>query len=282
MVAGPSQFVTPGGLTLAADTIGDPARPPAVFLHGGGQTRGSWKASLAAVAGLGFHAVALDARGHGDSSWCPNGDYGLEALAGDLDFVLSQLVPDPVLIGASLGGLTALLLTGESPRPAARALVLVDVAPRVNQDGVRRILDFMAQKPDGFTTLQEVAEALAIYNPHRPKPASVEGLRRTMRKRDGHYFWHWDPAFLHNRAADREAMSGQLETAARKVKVPTLLVHAGRSDVIREQELEHLRGVMPDCRYTRIERAGHMVAGDDNDHFNGAILDFLKPFAPGA
>lgn len=275
-------FVTPGGLTLAADALGDPARPPAIFLHGGGQTRGSWKASLAAVADLGFHAVALDARGHGDSSWCPDGDYGIAALAGDLDCVLGQLAPDPVLIGASLGGLTALLLTGESPAPTARALVLVDVAPRINLDGVRRILDFMAERPDGFATLDEAAAALATYNPHRARPPSAEGLRRTMRERGGRYFWHWDPAFLTNRAADREAMSEQLEGAARKVTVPTLLVHAGRSDLIRAEELEHLRGVMPDCRYTRVDRAGHMVAGDDNDHFNAAILDFLRPIAAAA
>lgn len=268
-------FTTPSGLTLVADAAGDPKLQPAIFLHGGGQTRGSWKASLRAVAEIGFHAIAIDARGHGDSSWSPEADYGLDTMAADLAFVLEQLAPDPVLIGASLGGLTALLLTGEEPEPTASALVLVDVAPRVNMQGVERILAFMGSRPDGFATLDDAADALATYNPHRPRPVSAEGLRRIMREREGRYFWHWDPAFLDDRGPLRDRITPRLEAAARRISVPALLIHAGQSDIIQAEELENLRDLMPGCRYARIDRAGHMVAGDDNDHFNAAIVDFL-------
>ena len=273
--AGVTTFTTGSGLSLSADFVGTQDAPPVLFLHGGGQTRGSWKASLASVAALGFRAIAYDARGHGESDWSPDGDYRLEAFASDLGAVLDALRRPTVLIGASLGGITSLLYLGERQSPLVRGLILVDVAPRVNPKGVQRIIDFMAAHPDGFGSIEEAAVAVSAYNPDRPRTANRSGLAANLRKRDGRYFWHWDPAFLDDRRANRTGLQSRLDAAARRIAVPALLIHAGRSDVVTEAEVSHLQELVPHCRYHRIEKASHMVSGDANTLFNEAIREFL-------
>ncbi len=268
-------FKTSTGLNLSADIVGHQDAAPVLFLHGGGQTRGSWKSSLAAVAAMGFRAIAYDARGHGESDWSPNRDYRLTAFASDLASILDELRKPTILIGASLGGITSLLHLGEGQSPWVRGLVLVDVAPRVNLNGVERILDFMAANPDGFGSIEEAAAAVSAYNPDRPRTANTSGLGANLRMRDDRYFWHWDPAFLDDRRSDRARLEPRLEAAARRITVPALLIHAGRSDVVTETEVRHLQKLMPHCRYHRIEKAGHMVTGDANTMFNGAIRRFL-------
>ena len=273
-------FKTQCGLRLSADIVGAPDAPPVLFLHGGGQTRASWKSSLASVAALGFRVIAYDARGHGESDWSPDGDYRLDAFASDLDSILDALGKPTILIGASLGGITSLLYLGERQSPWVRGLVLVDVAPRINPTGVKRILEFMAANPDGFASIEEAVVAVRAYNPGRIRTASTSGLAANLRKRDGRYFWHWDPAFLDDRQTERESLQSRLDAAARRLTMPALLIHAGRSDVVTEAEVRHLQELVPHCRYQRIEKAGHMVSGDANTVFNDAVEEFLLDLPP--
>ena len=101
-----------------------------------------------------------------------------------------------ILIGASMGGMTGILAADEAGPEKVTKLVLVDVVPRYEKDGSARIRDFMASGLHGFESLEDAAEAVAAYLPHRKKPRSPEGLKKNLRFRDGRWFWHWDPAFL--------------------------------------------------------------------------------------
>src|SRR4029453_15191789 len=128
------------GNRLAADVAGNHSDPPAVLLHGGGQTRHSWGTTLTALADKGGCAYAVDLRGHGDSDWASDGDYTLDAFAGDVLAISHALDSPPALVGASLGGLASLAAIGEhTDETVARALVLVDVAPRIEEQGRMRI-----------------------------------------------------------------------------------------------------------------------------------------------
>ena len=93
--------------------------------------------------------------------------------------MLAQLPPNPVLVGASLGGFTSMLLAGELSPGIASAVVLVDIVPSMNPSGAARIHDFMADRMvEGFASLDEVADMIAEYNPHRPRPTRSEWLAR--------------------------------------------------------------------------------------------------------
>ncbi|MCY3793115.1 MAG: alpha/beta fold hydrolase, partial [Gammaproteobacteria bacterium] len=178
----PMTFLSGGeGLSIAADCWGRDEDPLVVLLHGGGQTRHAWKGTGEALAKAGLRTCSLDARGHGDSDWSPDGEYEQDAMVGDLVSVVEHLGdPRPVLVGASMGGGVALCAAGEG-RIDARAVVIVDMAPRVEQAGARRIIDFMRQKPNGFGSLEEVADAIASYQPHRRRPRVLDGLKKNVR-----------------------------------------------------------------------------------------------------
>ncbi len=282
-------FTGRDGNRIAADAAGDPAAPPVVLLHGGGQTRHSWGTTLATLAGKGWRAYSIDLRGHGESEWAADGDYTLDAFAGDVVAITQQLGARPALVGASLGGVASLAAIGESEAPIARALVLVDVAPRIEEQGRMRIGAFMAEHmDDGFGSLDEVADAIAAYNPHRPRPSDLRGLEKNLRRREnGRWYWHWDPAFIGGRlgGADETRSSlidpHRLGAAARRLTIPTLLVRGRMSDLLSEQGAQELLEMVPHAQMVDVAGAGHMVAGDRNDLFDRAVVTFLESVRAG-
>ena len=249
-----------------------------LLLHGGGQTRHAWGGTGAALGRRGWHALALDLRGHGDSEWPADGDYTLEALVDDLAASLGALGRPAAVVGASLGGLTGLVAVGERSMEGISALVLVDVAPRLEPEGVSRIVEFMSARLDGFATLEEAAEAVAGYAPHRPRPASLEGLRKNLRRgEDGRWRWHWDPRLVTGElrpSASRDP--DRLAAAARRVRIPTLLVRGRMSDVVSPEGVREFLELVPHAGFVDVSGAGHMVAGDDNDAFTRAVVEFLQ------
>jgi len=274
------------GVVIAADVWGDPAAFPVILLHGGGQTRHAWGGVGEILAQAGFYTIAIDLRGHGDSTWDPQGDYRLESHAADLHAVVSTLDQPPALVGASLGGMVSLVYQGELYPNHARAVVLVDITPRPNPEGVDRVIGFMKSHPDGFATLEDAARAVAAYLPHRPAPRSTRGLEKNLRQgADGRWRWHWDPALIDSverRRASHESPNRLLD-AARALSVPTLLVRGRRSDVVTEHGAREFLELVSHAEYVDVEDAAHMVAGDDNDAFASAIVEFLvRTLAPSA
>ncbi|AJD48672.1 alpha/beta hydrolase [Isoalcanivorax pacificus W11-5] len=273
-------FVGDNNLVLRATRFGDQDAPVVLLLHGGGQTRHAWADTGRALAAAGYCAIALDARGHGNSDWCPQGDYSARALISDLRAILESLPCTPYIVGASMGGLTAMLTLGEHPELACRGLVLVDVAPRLERDGVRRIIEFMRRHRDGFDSLEQVRDAVAAYNPARKAPQDAQGLRKNLREdSSGRLHWHWDPAFLDHAVIPEgdEGMFGQarLNRAARRLSLPVLLIRGYHSDVLSDQGARELMALMPQAHYLVLEQAGHMVAGDRNSIFTSAVQRFL-------
>jgi pimeloyl-ACP methyl ester carboxylesterase len=271
------RFATTNGQSVVADVAGPEGGKPIVLMHGGGQTRHSWKKALLNFAEAGYRAYSLDARGHGDSDWAKDANYTMTGLGGDLRAVLKEIPSPPVLIGASMGGMTSIYVLGEPANELARGLVLVDVTPRIDFSGAERIGEFMTANLDGFETLEQVADAVSAYNPHRPRPKDISGLKKNLRERNGRWYWHWDPAFIIGaRDPAHERDFTELERRAAKITVPTLLVRGAQSDIVGEAEVQHFREIMPHAEYVDVAGAGHMVAGDKNDAFNGAILEFVK------
>ena len=248
--------------------------------HGGGQTRHAWKGAGELLGAAGYCAIAFDARGHGDSDWAPDGQYGQDVMVEDLVCVVRGLGGRrPVLVGASMGGGTSLVAVGED-RVDATALILVDIAPRIEPEGIDKIQAFMGQKPEGFDTLEQVAEAIANYQPHRKRARNLDGLAKNVRLgADGKYRWHWDPRF---RPAKRDLTKRyqRLEACSRNLALPTLLVRGGLSDVLSESGARDFLNMCPRAEYVNVIGAAHMVAGDRNDIFGNAVIEFLSRAVP--
>jgi len=275
-------FAGADGVTLRADARGDPSAPTVLFLHGGGQTRHAWGGTAEALARDGRCAISLDLRGHGESDWA-TGDlpYRLERFAADLRAVIAQLAAPPALVGASLGGLTSLLAIGEAETPIASAAVLVDIAPRIEPAGAQRIASFMVGRPDGYASLEEVADAIADYTQHRSRPRDLASLQKNLRLgADGRYYWHWDPRFMGPDGPAEIAHRERLFAAARGLALPTLLVRGRESDILSDEGVREFLSHLPNAQYVDVGGAGHMVAGDRNDAFTEAVRAFLARTAP--
>jgi len=186
----------------------------------------------------------------------------------------------PVLVGASLGGVSAILAEGSSDRIVSSGLVVVDITLKTNPQGLQRIKDFMTSGMNGFATLEEAAAAISAYTPNRKRKTNPAGLHKVLRLgADSRWHWHWDPRFM-ERDINTEVPSSEFqnlfEVALANVRVPTLLVRGKLSDGGTEDGGRDCRAKVPHAKLAEVEDAAHMVAGDQNDAFSSAVIDFLE------
>ena len=285
MPSHPLRFETEPHFFLSAEGWGNPTHPPLILLHGGGQTRHSWGDTAQKLADQGWYAITYDARGHGESDWSATGNYLVDGLVADLKAIIRQLGTKPALVGASMGGLTAMVLDGESDESLASAIVLVDIAPKAEQKGIERIFAFMSSHLEsGFGSLEEAAAAVSAYLPQRSKNYDPSRLEKNLRFREGRYYWHWDPQMLKvwkNATPDQQiAYEERLYQAAQRLKAPTLIVRGGMSDVVSERVMAEFLDAVPHVRSTTVSGAGHMVAGDSNHAFTNVVIAFLEETYP--
>lgn len=279
------RIATEAGAFIAADHWPG-HRTPVILAHGGGQTRHSWGGTAATLAARGHRVVSIDLRGHGDSTWAPDGDYSMPALRDDAMRVAAWIRhddPDARLawVGASLGGVTGLFAVDTAPAWFA-SLTLVDITPRPATSGVDRVVEFMAAHADvGFADLHEAADTIAAYQPGRPRPKDVSGLEKNLRQGDdGRWRWHWDPAMLGPKSSippddPSDPRHGELEQIARRLTLPTLLVRGRLSDMVTQTEVDEFLAMAPHAQFVDVHDAAHMVAGDKNDVFTDAVVSFL-------
>lgn len=272
------QFAGAGGIRLSASIAGGPDRPLVLLAHGGGQTRQTWRSTMAALDRAGFSSIALDLRGHGESDWADEAHYRLSDFAEDLLAVSDSLKSRPHLIGASLGGLAGMTAEGDLSPGSFASLTLVDVTPTMNARGVTKIVDFMsAHAAQGFASPEDAAEAISDYLPHRPRRGPSEGLKNYLRHcEDGRYRWHWDPGFLSQIEVRRMIDHARLHAAAENLTLPLHLIRGGASDLISREAADAFRRSLPHMAYTDVAGAGHMVVGDDNGVFSQSIVEFLR------
>ena len=269
---------TPEGRMLAADIAGPQGAPTVILGHGGGQTRHSWDKCELELAQAGYFAINYDLAGHGDSDWATSG-YTMESRAADLAAVAAHGSRPFALVGASMGGITA--LTAMTLGLDAAGLVLVDIVPKMNLAGADKVRGFMAASPNGFATLEEAADAISAYNPSRPRPTDLSGLHKNLRMGDdGRYRWHWDPAMMQDMRGDPHRILEIMDAADWTDRVPTLLVRGMKSDIVDDDGVADLRRRIPALEVADIGGAGHMVAGDRNDEFNAAVIEFLRRVMP--
>ncbi|MEM7436672.1 MAG: alpha/beta hydrolase, partial [Myxococcota bacterium] len=149
--------------------------------------------------------------------------------------------------------------------------------------GVQRIVDFMRADGDGFASLDEAAEAIASYTPHRKREKNLAGLAKNLRRgEDGRYRWHWDPDLLEfwdpeqrgREDHDDATVRRRLEEAGR-IDAPLLLIRGRMSDVLSEDAAAEFRDFVPGAKFIDLADAAHMIAGDRNDAFTDSVARFI-------
>jgi pimeloyl-ACP methyl ester carboxylesterase len=271
------RFPTGDGLSLAVEHFGSGDGIPLIFAHGFGQSRLAWTGAAAQLAAEGFHCLALDGRGHGESDWHEGEGYDLQRFVDDATALARSLPRKPIWIGASMGGLIGMMAEAAQDESLFAGLVLVDVTPRWETAGVNRILDFMRAHPEGFASVEEASAAVAAYLPHRAQrndPGRLEKMLVPMA--NGRLRWHWDPRLLDTVAGDNGAryVAG-LTAAAAALRLPVLLISGGRSDVVSDHTIAEFQKLVPHAEHQRIDEATHMVVGDANDRFVATISRYL-------
>ena len=277
------KFKVSSGLNIAASSWGRDSDPLVILLHGGGQPRHAWGETGEKLSQNGFYVLALDLRGHGDSDWHPNGEYGVDNYKKDIVSILKEIKKPAAFIGASLGGMTSLSIAGDPElREKCWALVMVDIGLYPNLEGSQEIVEFMHSGSEGFASIEEAAESVANYLPHRKRPRDNRGLEKNLRlKDDGRYYWHWDPRFLDSRPKDiPEDYKEKQKSFAKVVETPTLLIKGAMSNILTQNEVDDFLEVITHSEFVEIKDAAHMVAGDRNDIFAAAAIDFLENHSP--
>ncbi len=248
-----------------------------VLLHGGGQNAHTWDTVALA---LDRPLVAVDLPGHGHSDW-PGDARALDpaGMADDVATVVEALAPSArLVVGMSLGGMTAIALAARHPA-LVRRLVLVDVTPGTDRDKASDIAAFLAG-PETFASFDDILARTVQFNPTRSESSLRRGvLHNAVQRPDGTWTWRHQlgrpagAAGLHV----EEVEFGDLWDHLEHIGVPVLLVRGGRSPVVDDADEAEFRRRRPADQVVRVEGAGHSIQGDDPL----ALAGILAGFEPG-
>ena len=279
-VGGRSGFAVIDGRQVHYLEWGTVRAPNVLCLHGGGQTAYMYEELGAALASR-YHALAPDLPDHGDSDPVDDGPGSRQALAGTLPPLFDHFgVAPAVVVGASLGGITAITLGATRPELVS-GIVLIDIGHRLEEEGVRRIIDFM-RADESFPSLEAAAAEISRYLPQR-KEVRPESLTRNLRQRaDGRWIWkhgmarRWRDEGAPEEMPDwRNILEGLADDAA-SLRCPVLVLRGGNSDVLSDQGAEEVAEIIPDSRLRTVANAGHLAAGDNPESTVGLIKAFLE------
>lgn len=259
----------PSGHHLSALVWGD-AEAELVFLHGGAQNAHTWDTVALA---LSRPLVAIDLPGHGHSDWRDDKAYTPLAVADDIAHTIRTLAPSAkVLVGMSLGGLTAVTTLATHPDLADR-IAVIDVTPGVNRDKASEVTAFI-NGPETFESFDAILERTIQFNPTRSESSLRRGVLHNARPQDdGTWVWRYDLFTPERRglmeAADEEGLEAEIMAgftslwdAFGAIGQPMLFLKGARSPVVDDDDLAELRRRKPDVQIVVVDDAGHSIQGD--------------------
>ncbi|WP_353111971.1 alpha/beta hydrolase [Microbacterium sp.] len=181
----------PDGRALSAIRYGE-GEPEATLLHGAGLNAHTWDTTVLL---LRRPTLVIDLAGHGDSSWREDIDYTPHTLADDVVVALQTWTARPqVLVGQSLGGLTAAAVAAAHPELVA-ALMIVDITPGIDTAAAPAVLARFYEQTD-FATRDEAVDRAISHGFGGTRPDTERGVFLNTRVRDDgrvewkHHFAH--------------------------------------------------------------------------------------------
>lgn len=289
-----AELVDVNRTTLRLWCWGDPTAPPVLFLHGGYDHGRMFDDLAPRVAGLGYHAIALDIRGHGDSGPVDTG-FAWSMIQVDLALLIRDVIGTPVgVIAHSFGGAQATGLAGAFPE-LVRWLVVIDgLGPPAEAialpDDVRGAIQTNAQRTDRilfafhrreWASVEEMAEYRGEQNLRLSPEWALHLARHGSRLGpDGGWVWKADPMF--GLGVPSEFSIELLAEEQRRVQCPVLVLTGTERDTWRdltpEQEAERVGWLAG--QHVIVDGTGHYVHLEDPDATMRAIEAFVTEVGP--
>jgi pimeloyl-ACP methyl ester carboxylesterase len=258
---------------------GAPGAPPLVLLHGGHQSAHSWDLVSLHLAQR-YRVLALDQRGHGDSEWPRDAEYTNHAMALDAEaFIAALQLHRPIVVGHSMGGRNAMLLTRRDPS-RLHALVVVDVGPELSDRGRQVIAGFVRANQE-FDDVEQFVANVRRYDPYRSREHIERTVKYNMLQRaDGKFVSKCDAT---PRRLGLVRGTGPLENItldeARLFDLPVLVVRGGNSTILAPDAAERFRDALPHGRLVTVPDCGHNVHGQNTSGFIAVLNAFLDTLA---
>jgi pimeloyl-ACP methyl ester carboxylesterase len=211
--------------------------------------------------------LVIDQRDHGRSPHTDRITYPL--MAEDVHALLSGLgVKDITVVGHSMGGKTAMVLTQQHPELVKR-LVVIDIGPREypysNHDHIIEAL--LACDLSAMQSRQDVEQHMARYV---KEPGVVQFIMKSLYwKEEDVLAWRFNVPVIARDMPDILAGIGP-ET----VRTPTLFIRGGQSDYIVREDLPAIKEQFPNSRVETIEYAGHWVHAQAPEEVVKLIREF--------
>jgi pimeloyl-ACP methyl ester carboxylesterase len=244
--------------------------PEIVLLHGGAQNAHTWDTVALA---LGRPLVAIDLPGHGHSDHRADGPFGPVNNAADVAVAIRELAPEArMIVGMSLGGLTAIAMTARQP-DLVRKLALVDVTPGVDRQKAAPIAAFIGG-PESFESFDEILARTIEFNPTRTESSLRRGvLHNAVERDDGRWVWRYQRPRLVETAEMPDF--GVLWDDVSAIAVPLLLARGADSLVVGDEDVAELRRRQPGVRIETVAGAGHSIQGDRPVELAQLLENFL-------
>jgi esterase len=249
--------------------------PAIVLLHGGHQSAHSWDLVSLHLAQR-YRVLALDQRGHGDSEWARDVSYSNHEMSLDAEaFIGAVGLQRPVLIGHSMGGRNAMLLTRRN-QALLRAAVIVDVGPELSERGRAAIAGFV-QVNQEFDDLEHFVRNVRQYDPYRSREHIERTVKYNMLQRaDGKFVSKCDS---NPRRLGIVRGAGPLENItladAMRFDLPVLLVRGANSNILAADAAERFGAALPRGRFVTVPDCGHNVHGQNTKGFINVLDEFL-------
>jgi pimeloyl-ACP methyl ester carboxylesterase len=262
------------GRRVSALRWGD-ADPEVVLFHGGAQNAHTWDTVALA---LDRPLLAIDLPGHGHSDHRDDHAYWPAENAKAVEVAVRELAPgNRLVVGMSLGGLTAIALAARAP-DVVPALLLVDVTPGVNHEKASSIVQFI-DGPEFFESFDEILERTVLFNPTRTESSLRRGvLHNAIEAPDGRWRWRYDLPRRGSGEGDDGGVVPGLDTLWDDLgnsRAPLTIARGADSPVVADEDIDELRRRRPDARVVVVDGAGHSIQGDQPLVLAALIRDLL-------
>ena len=248
--------------------LGDSKNQPLVILHGLFGSLDNW-ITLAKYFAEHFHVYLVDQRNHGKSFH--SDEFSYEHMAEDLnDFLIQHSIENPIILGHSMGGKTAMLFATQHPQMLLK-LIVVDIAPKTYPVHHHKIIEGLKSLDlDKIERRSEADELLAVHIPQDDTRQFL--LKNITRSESGGYKWKMNLLAIEK---EIEIIGYGLPENSIFEK-ETLFIRGLKSDYIQDEDIDLIQEHFPNSVLESVENAGHWVHAQAPEQLYKLVVNFSK------